>query len=92
MKKIYTLVLLLAFSMIVKAQSFYWYGNMPILDLQTDTVPVVVSGLPSVIDNSFGIGHACVTITHTYDNDLSISLMSPQWFDCNIDPKYGRRE
>ena len=77
MKKIYTLVLLLAFSMIVKAQSFYWYGNMPILDLQTDTVPVVVSGLPSVIDNSFGIGHACVTITHTYDNDLSISLMSP---------------
>ncbi|MBK6839655.1 MAG: hypothetical protein IPG90_16450 [Bacteroidetes bacterium] len=65
------------FSLPAKAQTFTWNGFMPIFDLQTDTVPIVVSGLPSVIDNSFGIGHACVTITHTYDNDLSITLMSP---------------
>ncbi|MBK6839918.1 MAG: proprotein convertase P-domain-containing protein [Bacteroidetes bacterium] len=77
MKKLFTIFVLLLCSVFAKAQTFTWNGFMPIFDLQTDTVPIVVSGLPSVIDNSFGIGHACVTITHTYDNDLSITLMSP---------------
>lgn len=77
MKKTTTIVVLLIISFFGKAQTFSWNGVMPIYDLQTDTVPIVVSGLPAVIDNSFGIGHVCLTITHTYDNDLSITLVSP---------------
>jgi len=77
MKKLITLLLVLSCSIAVNAQSFYWYGNEPIMDLQTDTIPVVVSGLPNVIDTTFGIGHACVTLTHSYLSDLIIKLMSP---------------
>ncbi len=77
MKKFITLLILITFSILVKAQTFSWIGNEPILDLQTDTIPIVVSGLPSVIDTSFGINHACVTITHSYVSDLSIRLISP---------------
>ena len=36
------------------------------MDNQTDTVPIIVSGLPNVIDTTFGLAHVCMTITHTY--------------------------
>jgi hypothetical protein len=77
MKKLITLLFLLSIVVRSEAQNFYWYGSEPIMDMQTDTVPVVVSGLPAVMDTSFGIGHACVTLTHSYLSDLIISLMSP---------------
>lgn len=40
--------------------------------------PVIVSGLSSpVLDSSFGVEIVCVNITHTYDADLTIQLVSP---------------
>ncbi|MBL7774153.1 MAG: fibronectin type III domain-containing protein [Chitinophagaceae bacterium] len=59
-----------------QAQTFTWNGNVPILDLQSDTILIPVSGLPTVIDSNFGIAHVCINITHTYDNDLVIKLFS----------------
>lgn len=59
-----------------QAQTFTWNGNQPILDLQSDTILIPVSGLPTAIDSTFGIAHVCINITHTYDNDLVIKLFS----------------
>ncbi len=40
--------------------------------------PIVVSGLPTTIDTStFGLELACITLVHTYDSDLEISLIAP---------------
>ncbi|CAN5846326.1 hypothetical protein BH11BAC4_BH11BAC4_12020 [soil metagenome] len=77
MKKIFTIIILIACSFFAKAQTFTWNGNIPILDNTTDTIPITVSGLPSVIDNNFGIAHICMNITHSYDADLYIRLLSP---------------
>ena len=74
-KLLLPLFILLSFGLY--AQTFYWSGKERIFDLQTDSIPVVVSGLPNAIDTTFGIAHICVDITHTYDNDLFIRLMSP---------------
>ncbi len=77
MKKIITVVILILFSVSSKAQTFSWSGFVPILDFQTDTVPIVVSGLPTAIDTNFGVAHICMNITHTYKNDLTIKMVSP---------------
>jgi subtilisin-like proprotein convertase family protein len=77
MKKLITIAFLITFSFLSKAQTFTWSGSLPILDLHTDTIPIAVSGLPNAINGSFGIGHACVTLLHTYDSDVTIKLMSP---------------
>ncbi len=76
MKKFITL-LLIACSCYVNAQTFSWTGTEYIYDNQTVSVDIVVSGLPAVIDNNFGIGHICFDITHTYKSDLLIKIMSP---------------
>lgn len=77
MKKIIPLIVIVLFSIQSKSQTFSWSGSIPILDLHTDTIPISVSGLPSIIDNSFGLGHACVTLLHTYLSDVTVKLMSP---------------
>ncbi len=77
MKKTITLIALICFALISKAQTFSWSGFAPIYDFQTDTIPINVSGLPAVIDTNFGIAHVCMYITHTYDADLLIKLVSP---------------
>ena len=77
MKKFITLAILAVLSINIKAQTFSWSGLEYIYDLQTDTINISVSGLPSVIDTSFGIAHICMNITHTYKGDLLIKLMSP---------------
>lgn len=38
---------------------------------------IIVSGLPNVIDSSFGLSGVCFDIVHTYDSDLKIRLKSP---------------
>jgi subtilisin-like proprotein convertase family protein len=77
MKKIATIIVLLCFSLLLRAQTFSWSGFEAIADFQTDTIPVSVSGLPSAIDTTFGIAHICMNITHTYDADLVIKIISP---------------
>lgn len=40
--------------------------------------PLTVSGLtPSTIDTTFGLETICLTITHTWDADLNISIQAP---------------
>src|SRR5882757_9676496 len=63
------------------AQTFYGAGGF-IPDFDTIAHPVAfacnVSGLPNTIDTSFGIERVCIDLlTHTYDQDLRIELMSP---------------
>jgi len=77
MKKNSTLILLICFSFFAKAQTFSWAGYAPILDLHRDSIPIVVNGLPNAIDTTFGVAHICMTITHTFDNDLVIRIVSP---------------
>ncbi len=39
--------------------------------------PVLVSGLPTVIDSNFGISSVCLNISHVFDASLRIKLKSP---------------
>ncbi|MBK7406700.1 MAG: CotH kinase family protein [Saprospirales bacterium] len=48
-----------------------------------------VSGLPSVIDTSFGLEAACVNITHTNVSDLIISLISPNGKEVELSSRNG---
>ncbi|MEZ5047709.1 MAG: GEVED domain-containing protein [Chitinophagaceae bacterium] len=77
MKRFFSFLLFTIFSITCQAQIFSWVGFSPIFDLQSDTINISISGLPNVIDTSFGISHVCLDITHTYDNDLIIKLYSP---------------
>lgn len=77
MKKSILLFILLSLSFLSRAQTFTWNGTQQILDLQTVNIPIVVSGLPTAIDTNFGLAHICMNITHTYDADLIIKLISP---------------
>lgn len=64
--------------LIIIAQTFSGTFNQIIPDNGTTvSFPITVSGLPTIIDASFGIEVSCVNITHTYDADLDIKLRSP---------------
>jgi len=76
MKKIF-LTCALAFSFFASAQTFTGSGPVSIQDNQTSWITVTVTGLASSIDTSFGLCQVCVDITHTYDGDLDIYLVSP---------------
>ena len=77
MKKIISIFVLVAFSFIAKAQTFSWAGFAPILDNQTISVPIVVSNIAPMIDTNYGVAHICMNITHSYDADLVVKLISP---------------
>ena len=77
MKKIFILSLLICLSFFAKSQTFSWAGNEPILDFQRDSIPIIVNSLPNTIDTMFGVAHICMTITHSFDNDLVIRIVSP---------------
>lgn len=77
MMRLYTTIILIAFSFFARAQSFTWSGYQHITDLSTTTVPINVSGLQPTIDNNFGVAHVCLYINHSYDADLIITLQSP---------------
>ncbi|MBL0020259.1 MAG: CotH kinase family protein [Bacteroidetes bacterium] len=75
-------VLLSAASTLVAAGAFaqtFTGGGGPIHDLTTIDIPLTVIGLiPANIDTiGFGLESVCIDLTHTYDSDLEISLVSP---------------
>ena len=75
------LILFTCFAFISKSQTFQGAGGF-IPDFDSVAHPVVfactVSGLPPSIDSAFGIERVCLdSLTHTYDQDLRIELMSP---------------
>ncbi len=60
------------------AQSFYQLENTIIPDDGSSiTFEMSVSGLPDVIDPSFGLETVCFNINHTWTSDLDITLISP---------------
>lgn len=77
MKHIYFLLHFVLFSGFSIAQTFNGTGGA-ILDFQTLTRTINVSGLPSSINqSSFGLEQVCLTLTHTYDADISIRIIAP---------------
>ena len=89
MKKIISILFLVAFSFIAKAQTFSWSGTEYIMDNTTINIPIVVSGVPTVIDNNYGVAHICLNITHSYDADLLIKLVSPSGFTVTLIQNIG---
>lgn len=59
------------------AQTFSWSGFSPILDNQTDTILIGVSGLNPSIDIHYGLSKVCFDMYHTYKSDLEIRLLAP---------------
>jgi subtilisin-like proprotein convertase family protein len=74
-------LILLLFLTVLSCRSFsqtFTGGGGPINDYQTTTIPIIVSGLPAIIDTTnFGLETVCFTINHTYDGDLTLALVSP---------------
>ena len=66
-----------------QAQTFNGVGGV-IHDYHGTAVPeyyhCVVYGMPSSIDATFGQERVCINISHTYDGDIQIALMSPDSF------------
>ncbi|HTF03802.1 MAG TPA: CotH kinase family protein, partial [Bacteroidia bacterium] len=78
MKK-YLLTLLTFCSLSCFAQTFSSTPNSPINDYATNEYPLIVSGLsPANIDTiGFGMETVCINLTHTWDADLNIYIVSP---------------
>lgn len=76
--KIISLVTAIIVSFNAYAQSFYQVENTTIPDDGTSiTFEMSVSGLPDVIDLSYGLETVCFNIIHTWDSDLDVTLISP---------------
>jgi subtilisin-like proprotein convertase family protein len=72
------LLCLAAFPALLNAQTF---TNTTVTGIPDDgstiSIPITVSGLPTSINSSYGLGSVCLTIVHTYDSDLELKLKSP---------------
>jgi subtilisin-like proprotein convertase family protein len=78
MKKSILLILFVLTSFLANSQTFSTSTLIPIPDNGPQvSVPVVISGLPSSINSSFGFVQVCMEITHTWDADLEVRLKSP---------------
>lgn len=78
MKKFYLLTAITLIPFLVSSQSFVSSFTGPIPDNNVETCfPILVSGLPSQIDTTFGLISVCLAITHTYVGDLKITLKAP---------------
>ena len=60
------------------SQTFTGTGG-PILDDGSDNFyPLSVSGVtPAIMDTSYGLETVCINLTHTWDDDLTITLIAP---------------
>lgn len=79
MKKILLLTILVFTGLLGKSQTYTSTAGGSIPDAgPLVSFPMTVSGLsPATIDTVFGLETICLTITHTWDADLSISIQSP---------------
>lgn len=77
MKKLYAFLLASSCSAFAFSQTFTTNTNAAIYDNTYTSVPVSVSGLPSVADTAFGLCSVTLNIHHTYDGDLDIWLIAP---------------
>ncbi len=79
MKKILLLTILVFTILIAKSQTYTSTAGGSIPDAgPLVSFPMTVSGLsPATIDTIFGLETICLTITHTWDADLNISIQAP---------------
>jgi subtilisin-like proprotein convertase family protein len=79
MKKYFALVVVfLGCLYSLQAQSFFNTNDVLIPDNAPPVYSdITVGGLPAVIDTNFGVAYVCLDITHTYDADLTVSLIAP---------------
>lgn len=74
----FLLILLCAGHIVSHAQSFTQVENTWIPDDGTSIAfEMTVSGLPDVIDGTFGLQSVCFNIDHTWDSDLDVRLVAP---------------
>jgi len=85
MKKLLPATLFLLVAQLSGAQSFSGGGGS-ILDNQTLDVPIIVSGLsPATLDTTnFGLEQVCINLTHSWDSDLTISIVAPDGTSANL--------
>jgi PKD repeat protein/subtilisin-like proprotein convertase family protein len=78
MKKLLLSLFIFCSPFIVMSQTFTASVGGAIPDNNTEICfPVSVSGLPALIDTSFGVTQVCINLTHTWDGDLKIKLKAP---------------
>jgi subtilisin-like proprotein convertase family protein len=81
MKKIYTFLLpivLIFYSISSYSQVFTNTTRTSIPDASVAIyVPITVSGLPSLINSTFGLKKICINMRHTYIGDLRVELLAP---------------
>lgn len=77
--KLFALLVVFFVVMDAKSQTFNGTGGIiPDDGVSAIDFSLTVSGLsPSVLDASFGIETVCIDLTHTWNADLNISLISP---------------
>lgn len=81
MKIIYILFALFA-AEFISAQTFTYSVRTSVPDSNRAVyIPINVSGLPTVIDASFGLKKVCIDFNHTYIGDLTMQLVSPAAVD-----------
>lgn len=83
MKKI-TLFVLLIYSAVLWPQTFSGSSGNISDDGQVNYYTATVSGLSSPLISSYGLIQVCLDITHTYDSDLQVQLVSPQGTTINL--------
>lgn len=71
------LFLLLIVSGLAKAQTFVGTNGAIADDGTLSTFQATVSGLPVPLGGNYGIKSVCLDITHTWDSDLDVRLVSP---------------
>ncbi|MBC8046724.1 MAG: CotH kinase family protein [Fimbriimonadaceae bacterium] len=74
----FTLFCLLLITQIIFSQTFSSIVNTIIPDAGgVVEFEIEVSGLPDMIDTTFGLESVCLNITHTWDADLEIKIIAP---------------
>lgn len=53
-------------------------------DAQLNDYTAEVSGLPEVLDGNLGLVKVCLDITHTWNSDLNVHLISPDGTEINL--------
>ena len=62
----------------LSAQTFSSTVNQPVPDDGTIVMfEIPVSGLPGVMDTTFGLERFCINLTHTYTEDMTVKLQAP---------------
>ena len=74
----YILIIIISFPFFHFSQTFTG-GSGVILDNSTIDIPITVSGVtPTSIDTlNFGLEQICFNLTHTWDADLTLSIVAP---------------